>query len=326
MKESPELVAVTMRWVDAMSARDYDTAANLYHRSEHFRYIGSDVHEWWKGIAPIEAYAQHQSELPEYEMEVLEVEAFETNSFGWAAARTRTTFGKYQPRDLRFTFVFLLEAGIWRIVQSHVSAPVPNPEVIGYEMTKSIEDLLSSMGKGEQDELRGSVREGTVTIVFTDIEGSTELAARVGDAAWAATIDRHDTTIRGIVEARGGSVVKTLGDGAMAVFSSVREAARSAIDIQRSFEAQEERPRLRLRIGLHAGDAVHTESDFLGTAVNKAARIASAAMGGEIIASASARALLSDDSEFAFGETHSVELKGIDGLHEIAEVLPGAGQ
>ena len=103
----------------------------------------------------------------------------------------------------------------------------------------------------------------------------------------------------------------------------MREAARAAIDIQRAFEERVERPPLRVRIGLHVGDAVFTEDDYLGTAVNKAARIASAAMGGEIIASSSARALLSDDPEFAFGEAHSVELKGIDGVHEIAEVLSG---
>jgi class 3 adenylate cyclase/ketosteroid isomerase-like protein len=322
VKESPELVAVAMRWVEAMNGRDFETAANFYQRSEHFRYIGSDVHEWWKGIAPIDAYGQHQSELPDYVVEVLELEAFESGSFGWAALRTRTTFGKQEPRDLRFTFVFVIEAGMWRIVQSHGSISVSNPEVIGYEMTKSLEDLLSSMGQGVEDELRSSVREGTVTILFTDIEGSTELAASVGDVAWADTIDWHDAKIRSIVEARAGSVVKTLGDGAMTVFSSVREAARAAIDIQRAFEETTERPRLRLRIGLHAGDAVLTESDYLGTAVNKAARIASAAMGGEIIVSSSAKALLSDDNEFSFGETRSVELKGIDGVHEITEVLP----
>ncbi len=81
-------------------------------------------------------------------------------------------------------------------------------------------------------------------------------------------------------------------------------------------------PAMKIRIGLHVGDVVLTDDDYLGNTVNKAARIAAAARGGEIVASSSVRSLLGDDPEFGFGEIQTVHLKGIEGLHEVAQVLP----
>ena len=323
VKESAELIAVATRWVEAMNRRDFETAANLFHRAEYVRYIGSAPHEWWGGAALVDVYPQHQKELPDFVIDVHDIEAFEDGSVGWAAVRTLSTFGSLDPQPLRFTFVFVLDSGIWRIVHSHLSIGVPNPDVVGVEQTRTLEELLASIDSGVEAEIRSSVRQGTVTLVFTDIEGSTELAAVVGDEAWAKIIEWHDTTIRNLVEAGGGTLVKTLGDGAMAAFESVREAARSAFEIQKAFTERTERPAVKIRIGLHVGDVVLTEDDFLGNTVNKAARITAAARGGEIVASSSVRALLGDDSEFGFGEIHMVQLKGIEGAHEIARVLPG---
>lgn len=323
-KESPELIAVATRWVHAMNQRDFQTAANLFHRSEFGRYIGTDSHEWWRGTTYVDAYPHLEEELPEvFLLDVQELEAFEAEGVGWAAVRTLTTFGSEEPIPLRLTFVFVLDSGIWRIVQSHVSVTRPNPEVVGVEMTRGLEDLLASIGTGVEDEVRSSVRQGTVTLVFTDIEGSTELAAEVGDAVWAKAIEWHDSTIRNIVEGGSGTLVKTLGDGAMAAFESVREAARSAFEIQRTFAERTEPPAMEIRIGLHVGDVVLTEDDYLGNTVNKAARIAAAARGGEVVGSSSVRSLLGDDPEFRFGEIHTVQLKGIEGLHDIAQMLPG---
>ena len=158
------------------------------------------------------------------------------------------------------------------------------------------------------------------TLVWTRIFGDGHFPP---GAPWAKIIEWHDTTIRNLVEAGGGTLVKTLGDGAMAAFESVREAARSAFEIQQAFTERTERPAVKIRIGLHVGDVVLTEDDFLGNTVNKAARITAAARGGEIVASSSVRALLGDDPEFGFGEIHMVQLKGIEGAHEIARMLPG---
>jgi class 3 adenylate cyclase len=307
-----------------MNRRDFAAVANLFHRTEVGRYVGTDTHEWWQGTAYVDAYQQHQDEMPDFAIEVEECEAFEAGSVGWAAVRTLTTFEGLEPRALRFTFVFVLDSGIWRIVQTHGSFAVPNPEVMGVEMTRSLEDLLASVDTAVEAEIRSSVRQGTVTLVFTDIEGSTELAAQVGDETWAEAIAWHDATIRRLVETRGGTLVKTLGDGAMAAFDSVREAARSAVDIQKAFEERSEPPTMRVRIGLHVGDVVLTEDDYLGNTVNKAARIAAAANGGEVVASSSVRSLLGDDPEFRFTEIRTVELKGMEGVHEIARVSPGS--
>ena len=323
IKESAELVAVATRWVDAMKRRDFATAANFFLRSTHGRYVGTDSHEWWQGTAYIDAYAPHQEEMPEFFIDVQEIEAFDAGEFGWAAVRTLRTFEGLEPRPLRFTFVFLLDSGIWRIVQFHNSFAVPNPEVMGVELTRSLEDLLASIGLNVAAEIRSTVRQGTVTLVFTDIEGSTEMAAEVGDEGWAMVIDWHDKTIRNIIEANSGTLVKMLGDGAMAAFESVRQAARSAFEIQLAFAERTEPPAMKVRIGLHVGDVVLTEDDYLGNTVNKAARIAAAAGGGEVVASSSVRSLLGDDPEFGFGEVYTVRLKGIEGLHEVALMLPG---
>ncbi len=323
IEESAELVAVSRRWVDAMNRRDFQTAANLFLRSGHGRYVGTDAHEWWKGVDYITAYAAHQDELPAFFIDVQEIEGFEFGELGWAAVRTLTSFEGEEPRSLRFTFVFLLDSGFWRIVQTHSSFAVPNPEVMGVEMTRSLSDLLASIGPNVGTDLDTRLREGTVTLLFTDMEDSTELARRLGDEHWTKVIDWHDSTIRQIVEAHGGIVVKTLGDGAMAAFESVREAARSALAIQRAFAEREDPPELLVRAGLHVGDAIFTEDDYMGNTVNKTARIASAAAGGEIVASTAARFLLEDDPEFQFGDVRTLQLKGLDGLHEIAELTPG---
>lgn len=320
---SPELIAITERWIELMNRRDFSAVANLFLRTESGRYVGTDAHEWWQGKPYVDAYAQHQDEMPDFVIDIQEIEAFEAGSVGWSAVRTLTTFEGWQPRALRFTFVFVLDSGIWRITQTHGSFAVPNPEVMGVEMTRSLEELLASIGGGVEEAIRGSVRQGTVTLVFTDIEGSTELAADVGDEVWARAIEWHDTTIRTIVEAEGGTLVKMLGDGAMAAFESVREAARATVTIQRSFAERTEAPPMRVRIGLHVGDVVLTGEDYLGSTVNKAARIAAAANGGEIVVSSAVRSLLGDDREFEFGEVRTVGLKGIEGVHEIARLVPG---
>ena len=292
-RASDELRSIVLRWVNAMNERDFDTAGNLFLRDDAFRYIGSDAHEWWKGTAPVDSYERRQSEMPEFTMEVEEVEAYESETAGWAALRTTTTFEGLQPRSLRWT--------------------------------KSLEDLLAAIHGTVEDQVRASVRQGTVTLVFTDIEGSTEMAKEEGDERWAEIIASHDATIRQIVERGGGTVVKTLGDGAMIAFDSVRDGARAASQIQRAFADHTGAPALRLRIGMHIGDAVSADGDYLGTAVNKAARVAASARGGQTMASSAVRALLEDDRDFEFAEPQTVVLKGIDGIHEISELLSTPG-
>ncbi len=129
---------------------------------------------------------------------------------------------------------------------------------------------------------------GTVTFLFTDLEGSTRLWEQHPDAMRDA-LARHDEILRSAVETRDGHVIKTTGDGLHGRRSRPRPtASRAAIDAQRalgprSVAAPEP---LRVRMGLHTGDAEIRDGDYYGTAVNRAARISAAAHGGQIVCSA----------------------------------------
>lgn len=166
-----------------------------------------------------------------------------------------------------------------------------------------------------------SQREVTVTLCFTDIEKSTALAQAMGNRRWARLLQWHDGTIREIVEDNGGEVVKTLGDGTMIAFEATHPAAHAAIEIQRAIAARQEPPQLHLRIGVHIGDVIKTGKDYIGYAVNKTARIAAAAHGGQIMVSGAFCAMLSDAPEFHRGDLTEIELRGLEGLHQVAPLL-----
>ena len=162
--------------------------------------------------------------------------------------------------------------------------------------------------------------EGTVTLVFTDIEGSSELSEQIGDQAWAELIGWHDDTLRRMTESEGGTVVKTLGDGAMLAFESARSAVRSAVSIQEAITARGAGPPLKIRIGVHTGETVITDTDYLGHTVNKAARIAAAADGGQIMVSGVVQEPVGDTADIRLGQPIPVELKRLTGTHLISPV------
>src|SRR5262249_33495772 len=121
--------------------------------------------------------------------------------------------------------------------------------------------------------------------------------------------------------AHGGTVVNRQGDGSMLAFSSARRAVSSAKSIQhRVAEEITDGTPLRVRIGIHAGDAVREADDFFGTTVHYAARVAGHALGGDILVSSVARDLVAGGSDVTFLEGRDVELKGIDGLHRLFAV------
>ncbi len=157
--------------------------------------------------------------------------------------------------------------------------------------------------------------EGTVTIMFTDIEDSTQWTARLGDSDASLLVKEHNELVRAQVAAHGGYEVKFRGDGFMLVFTSASKGVRCAIALQqemKAFAANHPEAPLRIRIGINSGEAVSDGNDFLGTAVNIAARLTDAGMGGEVIVSAVVRDLVSSTGEFRFGDEQHVALKGID--------------
>jgi len=131
---------------------------------------------------------------------------------------------------------------------------------------------------------------GTVTFLFTDIEGST----RRWDAEASAMRDelaRHDVILRAAIEARDGHVLKSMGDGVLAVFARVGDAVRAAVDAQLALRA-DQLPAVRM--GIHTGEAEERDGDYFGPTLNRAARLMSVAWGGQIVVSLVAARLLAD--------------------------------
>src|SRR5256886_8693119 len=134
---------------------------------------------------------------------------------------------------------------------------------------------------------------GTVTFLFTDIEGSTQLLRELGDG-YASVWKQHQLIIREALAAAGGAEVGTEGDSFFAAFSSAPGAVRAAVAAQRGLAAHAWPAgySVRVRMGLHTGDGVLSGSDYVGMDVHRAARIARAAHGGQLIGSEATRALI----------------------------------
>ena len=134
---------------------------------------------------------------------------------------------------------------------------------------------------------------GTVTFLFTDIEGSTRLLRTLGEG-YRAVQDRHDEIIRAAVESNNGYVVRTEGDSFFVTFPSPIDAVRGAVAAQRKLSGNDwpEGAELRVRMGLHTGQGVLGGDDYIGIDVNAAARIAGVTHGGQVLISDATRALV----------------------------------
>ena len=163
------------------------------------------------------------------------------------------------------------------------------------------------------------------TILFTDIEGSTALAQRLGDARAQDVRRAHNTIVREALRAQGGSEIKHTGDGIMASFPSASHALASAVAIQhavatlRQVQGEQVEASLRVRIGLNAGEPVVEEDDLFGTAVDLAKRICDQAEPGQILASDVVRQLAAG-KDFLFSDQGEVVPKGFDEAVRLYEV------
>ena len=218
---------------------------------------------------------------------------------------------------VRQSTVFVVDDGVWRCVQMHISIGVPTAETFGVELAQGLSDLVESLNASNNDEIAAAAGVGgVVTLLFTDIEGSTRLSETRGDAQWSQDILAHLDAVGRAVEEYGGTVVKTLGDGSMAAFPSAADASDAAMRIQQL----EDDEAMRVRIGIHTGEAVSVGDDYVGIAVAKAARVTSAAAGGEILISAATKEVLGQ-GDYRFGDEQVVELKGLGGTHRLFPLL-----
>jgi len=132
-----------------------------------------------------------------------------------------------------------------------------------------------------EDTIPGSAE--TATFLFTDVEGSTRLWEQYPDAM-PSVVERHEVILRTAIAKADGVVVKATGDGVMAVFSSPTAALRASIAAQRGLltEPWPETCAIRVRMGLHSGEAQTRAADYFGRAVNRTARIMAAGHGGQV--------------------------------------------
>lgn len=148
---------------------------------------------------------------------------------------------------------------------------------------------------GTQPRGSASPPTGTVTFLFTDIAGSTQLLRR-NPEGYAAALAAHQRLLRAAFEAHGGREVDTQGDSFFVAFPTAGQAVTAAADAQRFLAAHEwpDGLRVQVRMGLHSGEATAVGDGYVGLSVHHAARIAAAAAGGQVLVSASVAALLSD--------------------------------
>jgi len=153
-----------------------------------------------------------------------------------------------------------------------------------------------------------------VTLLFTDLVGSSALLEQLGDDAGERMRRTHFGLLRDAVAEAGGEEVKNLGDGLMVALDSGVRAVECAIAMQRAFDRHNRQPgtpRLDVRVGLHVGEPIRDEDDFFGTAVVVAKRLCDAAEGGQILASDLVRGLVASRGGFTFQSVGEVALKGM---------------
>ncbi len=310
---SPELVSVVRRWNEAMRRKEARTLTNMLSTSQHLLYQGSAEGETWGGRALRDGFGAHAREIPEFDWEETSLNAFECGNVGWAHCLANLRFhsnGKLVP--CRFTFVLVLEDGMWRIVQIHSSNGFPNIEKMAIEQT-----ALDSLIQSARENFTPDQHEGMATVMFSDIVNSTALANAMGDALWVSIVRNHIAMVEKFVTDAGGRLIKSLGDGTMSTYSTSHAALEVAQQIQRENAATTRERPLQLRIGVHSGETIQTKDDFFGSVVNKAARIASAASPGEIRISEATSLMAGSRPDFTYTDPVNIELRGFEGSHTL---------
>jgi pilus assembly protein CpaF len=180
------------------------------------------------------------------------------------------------------------------------------------------ETIIGSLAVGQT--------EGTVTIMFTDVEESTRLLSTRGFTASHEIMKAYETIIDDKVAQHAGRRIKGLGDGFMISFGSARHGVECAVDIQQAiteYSRQNPERKLKIRIGLNTGEVVEEGGDIFGAAVNVAARVAGKAKGGEVLVSEIVRQLVGPIAEIKFDFRGRYKLKGFPDRWRLHEVLAG---
>ena len=164
---------------------------------------------------------------------------------------------------------------------------------------------------------------GTITFLFSDMYGSTNLVNELGDIKFREISRTHEGVLGDAIRDHEGYIVKEMGDGFMAAFASSRNAVICAMEIQKSLKIlrakQPELP-INVRIGLNTGEAILENGDYFGRAVSEAARISSKAEAEQILISSVTKRMADSAGDLKFGEEMEFELKVLPGDHTVFDV------
>jgi class 3 adenylate cyclase len=205
----------------------------------------------------------------------------------------------------------MLEGGAERVIGPGEAFDIPpghDAWVIGEEPVVSLE----FRGAREWARPTATGERVLLTLLLTDIVGSTAAATRLGDAAWKALLARHFDRVREELDRFRGFEIKTLGDGVLAWFDGTARAVRCAAAITQAARDQG----IEVRAGVHSGEVERRPDDVQGVAVHVVARVAALAGSGEVLLSDSTVALL-EGSGLVFADAGEHELKGLQGRRRL---------
>jgi class 3 adenylate cyclase len=204
----------------------------------------------------------------------------------------------------------------------YLAENIPNAKLVELEGTDSLFSLGDSDAILDEVELfltgERQVREPDrvlATVLFTDIVGSTEQAAALGDSRWRGLLERHDTLVRDHVQRHRGRSIKSTGDGILATFDGPARAIRAASSIEESVRNLG----IEIRAGLHTGECEMMGDDVGGMAVHIGARVMNAAGPGEVLVSSTVKDLVVG-SDIGFDDRGEHELKGVPGAWRLFAV------
>ena len=219
------------------------------------------------------------------------------------------------------------ENRIWDIETSRATAAlIPGARFV--ELLGSENDLFLGDTTTALDEIERLLRapdstdvdnRALTTVLFTDIVASTEQLAQSGDRRWREVLDRHDRLVEQLVAQHRGRVIKSLGDGALAIFDGPTRAVRCA----RAIVEAADRESVKVRAGLHTGEIELRANDVAGIAVHIASRISALATPGEILVSQTV-VDLTQGADTPFDQRGEHSLKGLPGVWALYTPRPGA--
>lgn len=186
---------------------------------------------------------------------------------------------------------------------------------LGEQITEMIE--ASILEKTRRKLSPGELPDGVITILFTDVEGSTELVRDLGDAEARSALRRHDEVVRQVLKQHDGVEVERAGDAFMLAFRLPSRAVGFAVELHQRLAGE---GAVRVRVGMDTGEVIREEKGYFGRTVFRAARIAALGHGGQVLASEATKVLTEAGSEARFVDMGEKELDGLDGRHRVFEV------